>query len=200
VGALLRPRGLLPRLLAQARQQPSFELTRPEPHPAGAVLGLAGMLAGVLVYRSEGPWRDTLGAAALGVVLLGLALHGLWRRPGTGWRVDVAARRLEPLGQRGDAVVLDGPGWSIATAPGERRSHVAIDLRHADRGRVARPQSRHVRHPATHRRRQARGDRGHAAARPLARWRSRGRGRARAGSGRGFAARCASAWLPAGRR
>ena len=135
---MLRPRGLLPRLLAQARQQPSFELTRPEPHPAGAVLGLAGMLAGVLVYRSEGPWRDTLGAAALGVVLLGLVLHGLWRRQGTGWRVDVAARRLEPLGERGDAVVLDGTGWSIATAPGERRSHVAIDLRHADRGRVAR--------------------------------------------------------------
>jgi len=135
---MLMPRGLVPRLLADARHQPRFDLTRPEPHPAGALLGLGGMLAGVWIYRSEGPWRDTLAAAALGVVLLGLVLHGLWRRPGTGWRVDVAARRLEPLGGRGEAVVLDGSGWSIATAPGERRSHVAIDLRHVDRGRVAR--------------------------------------------------------------
>lgn len=135
---MLRPRGLLPQLLAEARQQPRFELTRPEPHPAGAVLGLGGMLAGVLVYLSEGPWRDTLGAAALVVVLLGLVLHGLWKRPGQGWRVDFAARRLEPLGEGGDALVLAGAGWSIATAPGERRSHVAIDLRHAELGRVAR--------------------------------------------------------------
>jgi hypothetical protein len=35
-------------------------------------------------------------------------------------------------------VALEGAGWSIQVAPGERRAHVAIDLRHADRGRVAR--------------------------------------------------------------
>ena len=135
---MLRPRGWLPQLLAEAREQPRLELTRPEPHPAGAVLGLGGMLAGVLVYRSEGPARETLGAVALAVVLLGLALHGLWKQPGTGWRVDFVARRIEPLGEKGEALVLAGAGWSIATAPGERRSHVAIDLRHAELGRVAR--------------------------------------------------------------
>ncbi len=49
---MLMPRGPLPRLLADARQQPRFDLTRPEPHPAGALLGLGGMLAGVWIYRS----------------------------------------------------------------------------------------------------------------------------------------------------
>jgi hypothetical protein len=135
---LLRPRDLLPRLVAEAGRQPQVELTRPEPHPAGALLGLGGLLLGLFAYRSEGPWRETLATAALGVLLLGLVLHGLWRLPGMGWRVDFAARRVEPLGGSGEAVVLEGEGWSIAVGPGERRSHVAIDLRHADRGRVAR--------------------------------------------------------------
>jgi hypothetical protein len=80
-------------------------------------------------------------------VLAGLVLHGLWRRPGAGWRVDFAARRVEPMGQRGEAVVLDGDGWSIATAAGERRTHVAIDLRHRQRGRVARLLDRPARGP-----------------------------------------------------
>ena len=145
---VLRPRDLLPRLVSEAGRQPRVELTRPEPHPAGALLGLGGMLAGVLAYRGEGPWRETLAAAGLGAVLVGLVLHALWRRPGTGWRVDFEARRVEPLGTAGEAAVLEGEGWSIAVAPGERRSHVAIDLRHADRGRVARL----IDHPAYGRR------------------------------------------------
>ena len=66
---VLRPRDLLPRLVSEAGRQPRVELTRPEPHPAGALLGLGGMLAGVLAYRGEGPWRETLAAAGLGAVV-----------------------------------------------------------------------------------------------------------------------------------
>mgnify|MGYP006994857459 FL=1 len=68
----------------------------------------------------------------------GLVLHGFWRRPGAGWRIDFTARRVEPEGQRGEVVTIEGEGWTIGTTPGDRRSHVAIDLRHPNRGRVAR--------------------------------------------------------------
>ncbi len=137
----------LPQLVASARHQAVLTLARLEPHPTGAVLGLAGTALGVLAYRSDWAWRDTLAAVAMAAVLAGLVLHGLWRRPGAGWRVDFAARRVEPMGQRGEAFVLDGDDWSIATTPGERRTHVAIDLRHRQRGRVARLLDRPARGP-----------------------------------------------------
>ncbi len=128
----------LPRLLAAARSEAVLLLARAEAHPAGGLMGLGGAALGVLAYRSDWAARDALTWVALALTMAGLVLHGFWRRPGAGWRIDFAARRIEPEGQRGEAVALEGEGWSIGTGPGDRRSHVAIDLRHRDRGRVAR--------------------------------------------------------------
>lgn len=141
-------------LLEGARQAPVLRLVRREPHPLGAVLGIASLLLGVWAYRSDWAARDTLAAVALGASLLGLVLHTVWQRAAAGWRVDFARRLLLPepgpeLGPEptpGDAGPLpdgavaldDHPGWAIAVVPGDRRGHVAIELRHADRGRVAR--------------------------------------------------------------
>ncbi len=128
----------LPRLLAAARADAVLMLARAEAHPAGGLLGLGGAALGVLAYRSEWAAREAITWAAMALMLAGLVLHGFWRRPGAGWRIDFTARRIEPEGQNGEAVTIEGEGWSIGTVPGDRRSHVAIDLRHRDRGRVAR--------------------------------------------------------------
>ena len=128
----------LPRLLDAARGEAVLLLARAEAHPAGGLLGLAGAALGVATYRSDWAARDALTWVAMALTLGGLVLHGFWRRPGAGWRIHFAARRVEPEGLRGEAVALEGDGWSIVTSPGDRRSHVAIDLRHRDRGRVAR--------------------------------------------------------------
>ncbi len=137
--ALVGPTELsLPRLLDAARSQAVLLLARAESHPAGGLLGLAGAALGVAAYRSDWAARDALTWVAMALTLGGLALHGFWRRPGAGWRIHFMARRIEPEAQRGEAVLIEGEGWSVATGPGERRSHVAIDLRHRDRGRVAR--------------------------------------------------------------
>jgi hypothetical protein len=128
----------LPRLVAAARQDAAVLLARRESHPAGAVIGLVAVVVGVLAYRSEWAFRDTLAAIGFGGLLVGLVLHSLWHRPGAGWRVDFTRRLVEPEGQRGEPVQIEGEGWTLVTAPGDRRAHVAIDLRHRDRGRVAR--------------------------------------------------------------
>ncbi len=125
--------------LAQAGSDPVLFLPRLESHPAGAVVGLLSALLGALAYRLDDfNGRDLLGWLALAGVLAGMLLHARFKRADTGWRVDFAARSVEPVGLRGGPEAIVGTGWSIQVAPGERRAGVAIDLRHADRGRVAR--------------------------------------------------------------
>jgi hypothetical protein len=128
----------LPAVLAHASRDDPVTLPQVEGHWAGMVLGLASALLGVLAVRSDWAVRDALAWAALGGIAAGMLLHSLWKETRHGWRIDFRARRIEPVGQRGDPVVVSGEGWSVACAPGDRRSQVAIDLRHADRGRVVR--------------------------------------------------------------
>lgn len=132
----------LARLAAEAGSASTLELPREEPHPAGMVLGGAGFLAGLVAAQGSFAGREILGWAALAAVCVAMWLHARFKRVGGGWRVDFAARRVEPLASTGagrdEPTEIGGEGWSIQVAPGERRAHVAIDLRHRDRGRVAR--------------------------------------------------------------
>jgi hypothetical protein len=125
-------------LLHQAQAAPVLLLAKPEPHWSGGALGLGGAAFGVVVANSDWSQKATLAWAALAAIVLGMLLHWRWRRVESGWRVDFAERRVEPVQQAGTAERLDGEGWEILTAPGDRRHHIAIDLRHRDRGRVAR--------------------------------------------------------------
>jgi hypothetical protein len=125
-------------LLHQVQAAPSVLLAKPEPHWSGGALGLAGAAFGVVVANSDWSQKATLAWVALSAIVLGMLLHWRWRRVGAGWRVDFAERRVEPVEQAGTTERLEGEGWEIRTAPGDRRHHIAIDLRHRDRGRVAR--------------------------------------------------------------
>ncbi len=139
-GRLRRPgaRVSLSRLLASAGEQPTVFLPRVESHRAGSVLGLVSALVGLVAQRGDFPGHEALAWVALGGVLAGMLLHWRWKKADAGWQVDFAARRVWPLGLRGEDLTIAGPGWSIQVAPGERRTAIAIDLRHEDRGRVAR--------------------------------------------------------------
>ncbi len=125
-------------LRAAAESESVLFVPRIESHPAGAFVGLGAAACGVIASRFDFPGRDALLWVCLAGLFAGMALHWRWKRLDTGWRVDFAARRVEPVGLRGETAIVDGEGWQIQTAPGDRRIHVAIDLRHRDRGRVAR--------------------------------------------------------------
>lgn len=129
----------LPALLAQARHETTLFLPQVESHWMGMAVGGVSAAAGVLASRSDWALRDTLAWLALAGVMAGMVLHARWKRVDRGWRVDFAARRVEPVAvPGGEAAAVSGPGWSVACAPGDRRAQLAIDLRHADRGRIAR--------------------------------------------------------------
>ena len=129
---------LLSRLLRQADSVSVLWLPRPEPHPAGTFIGLAGVAGGRVSARWSFPGHEVLAAVSFISVFVGMFLHWRLQRTGRGWRIDFEARRIEPVGLTGDALAIDGSGWSVQVAPGDRRAHVAIDLRHPDLGRAAR--------------------------------------------------------------
>jgi hypothetical protein len=129
---------LLARLVDDAGRVPVLWLPRPEAHPAGMLLGLGGFFGGIAAVRWTFPGHEVVAWACLVAVFAGMVLHWRLQRATSGWRVDFDARRVEPVGLRGEAQGIEGAGWSVQVAPGDRRAHVAIDLRHADRGRVAR--------------------------------------------------------------
>ena len=135
----------LARLVELAEREPVLDLPRVAPHPAGMWLGFGAAALGVVAAQWEQlPGREGLGWVALGGAMVAMLLHARWKRNEGGWRVDFAQRRIEPLQTPGvpgpgvQAEHIDGDGWFIQTAPGERRATIAIDLRHDDRGRVAR--------------------------------------------------------------
>ncbi|MCE2914135.1 MAG: hypothetical protein ACOVOT_08875 [Rubrivivax sp.] len=125
-------------LLHQAQAEPVLLLARVEPHWAGGATGLAGAALGVFVANTDWSFKGALAWVALAAIVLGMVLHWRWRRADSGWRVHFAERRVEPFGQPGQPESIEGDGWEIQTAPGDGRHRIAIDLRHRDRGRVAR--------------------------------------------------------------
>ncbi|MDN3919721.1 hypothetical protein [Roseateles violae] len=130
---------LLRGLLEQAREGSSLMLPRLEPHPAALVVGLAGVAIGIASVRVESlPWRSELGWLGLALTVIGMLMHQLMQRPGVGWRLDLAARRAEPVGQDGVSTQLDGEGWSLLCLAGAKRRSLALELRHVDGGRPLR--------------------------------------------------------------
>lgn len=122
-------------LRRQAEQAPVLDLCPQEPHTAGMVLGVLSVAGGVAASRAGSQALAWVALLGVGVAML---LYQRWRVPGPGWRVDFARRRVEPVGQAGEAVELEGRGWSLRTAAGDKFGQVAIDLMHEDRGRVVR--------------------------------------------------------------
>jgi hypothetical protein len=128
--------------LAELRTAASHEmvlwLPRVEAHGAGLAVGLASAVLGFGIGQTDLPGRTALAWLCLAGVMAGMWMQWRWKKADSGWRVDFGQRRVEPVSVRGQAVTIEGEGWSIQTSPGDRRSSVAIDLRHADVGRVAR--------------------------------------------------------------
>ena len=125
-------------LLQQASRDPVLFLPRVESHEAGGVLGLICFAVGVVAAQANFPGHEGVAWAALIGVFVGMLLHWRWKKAHAGWRVDFNRRVVEPVGLRGRAQPIAGEGWSIQVAPGDKRTCVAIDLRHIERGRVAR--------------------------------------------------------------
>jgi hypothetical protein len=115
----------------------SVELRPEEPHGAGMAAGLASVGLGLWAAQA-GDAAARWGWVALAGVVVSAALYTRWTVKGPGWRVDFRARRIEPVGQPGEPVQVEGRGWSVGVGPADRFAHLAIDLRHEDRGRVAR--------------------------------------------------------------
>ena len=125
-------------LLAQATDAPVLFIPRIESHWLGMAIGFASTAAGLVLSQADFAGREAWSGVALGGLLVGMLVHWRWKKADCGWRIDFAHRRVEPVGVLGDAAQIDGGGWSIQVAPSDRRTQVAIDLRHEERGRVAR--------------------------------------------------------------
>ncbi len=128
----------LVKLLQQASREQVLFLPRVQSHEAGGVIGLLCFVLGVVAAQGTFPGHQVVAWLALGGVFLGMLLHWRWKKTHAGWRVDFTRRVVEPVGLRGRVQPITGEGWSIQVAPGDKRSCVAIDLRHVERGRVAR--------------------------------------------------------------
>jgi hypothetical protein len=127
--------------LREGAESPVLRLPRWRPHLFGGALALVSVAIGVLAQRDGFAASQALGWLALAGVGAGMLLHTVWRQADGGWRVDFERRCVEPLDpspEGVEAVQIAGAGWSIQVTPGERRGQLAIDLRHEDRGRVAR--------------------------------------------------------------
>lgn len=128
----------LEKLLAEARSAPQLMLLRIESHWIGPAVGLAGLIGGLLVASSQFAAREVLAAIALGVACAGMLLHTRLSRTRPLARVDFERRRVDTPDPPARHWQIDGDDWSILVGPGASRASMAIDLHHADRGRVAR--------------------------------------------------------------
>lgn len=147
----------MPELLRAAEQDEEVFLPRLEPGWQGAALAVAGAAMGegwaLITKMGSEPASPVAGldaavAAALGPALgwfaLILIFSGLliqlstWRVRG-GWRVNLLRRQCQPEGLAGAThVLLDPSGYALSCVAGDRFRSIAIDLRHEERGRVAR--------------------------------------------------------------
>lgn len=128
-------------LQRRAEADAAMELREESSHWAGPALGLASLGLGVWAADRA---AMLLAWVALGGVVVSMGLSRWWVERGPGWRIDFAARRVAPVAQRGDEVVVEGAGWQVRTGPGDKYASMAVDLLHDDRGRVARLLERHA--------------------------------------------------------
>ena len=147
----------MPELLRAAEQDDEVFLPRLEPGWQGAALAVAGAAMGEgwalltkmgrepaapaagldpAVVAAAGP---ALGWLALILIFVGLLIQlSTWRVRG-GWRLRLSRRELQPEGLAGHPHTLQHPaGYALSCVAGDRFRSVAIDLRHDERGRVAR--------------------------------------------------------------
>lgn len=134
--------GPIPRyseLLAAAEKDDSVFLPRIEPGWVGAAVALLGLATGVMWARSQPAAGDlTLGWIALAMILVGMFIQLTRRRINSGWQVDLLARSISPVGMTGQPLQLADGDYAIVCTAGDRKRSLAIDLRHAQRGRALR--------------------------------------------------------------
>lgn len=136
---------LLQRLLEESESVDSLLLPWLEPHPAALFVGLSGAALGVATVRMPqlANWAEPLAWLALLLVVAGMLMFVLLRRPGLGWRVDFLAAQLRPVGL-GDkdcdqaGASLQGEGWKLLCISGSKRRSLALEFRHIDGGRPLR--------------------------------------------------------------
>ncbi|MDL5034633.1 hypothetical protein QRD43_22195 [Pelomonas sp. APW6] len=122
--------------IPQARQ---VLLPRVEVHPLSWGLGLTGTALGLWgVPALPAAMRPGAGWLALGLVVAGMAVWGFMRREHLGWRLDFAARQLDPVGVDGESRRLDGSGWGLFCVGGAKRRSLALEFRHEDGGKALR--------------------------------------------------------------
>lgn len=151
----------MPELLRAAEQDEVVFLPRLEPGWQGAALAVAGAALGegwaLLTKMGREPSAPlagldaaasaavsaylgpSLGWLALILIFVGLLIQlSTWRVRG-GWRLNLTRREFAPEGLAGQPhTVLDPSGYALSCVAGDRFRSVAIDLRHEERGRVAR--------------------------------------------------------------
>lgn len=155
----------MPELLRAAEQDEEIVLPRLEPGWQGAALAVAGAALGegwaVLTKMGREPsvpaaaleatssasvsagasaiLGPAMGWLALILIFAGLLIQlSTWRVRG-GWRVNLSRREFAPHGLAGEGHTLLNPkGYALSCVAGDRFRSVAIDLRHEERGRIAR--------------------------------------------------------------
>ena len=115
-----------------------------EPGWIGATIAVGGAAFGEWwAILSKAGQQSSAQASLLGWIALSLVVGGMiiqitQVRVRGGWQVNFAERHLQPQGLRGQAQDLDDSGYAVACVAGSKFRSVAIDLRHAERGTVAR--------------------------------------------------------------
>ncbi|HSW07757.1 hypothetical protein [Aquabacterium sp.] len=126
-------------LLAAAEQADEMFLPRIEPGWVGSALALLGLAAGLWWARSQPTGGGFgMGWLALAMILLGMLIQLTRRHMDSGWQLDLQHRLITPVGLAGEPVQIGGDDYSLVCTAGDRKRSLAIDLRHAQRGRVAR--------------------------------------------------------------
>ncbi len=131
-------------LLEAANKADCVFLPRVEAGWVGNAMALIGLTLGVLWTKSHRAGDDgVLGWVALALIGVGMMIQMIWRHIDYGWHIDFARRRIAPEGAVGEPLDLmddkqAGDNYCVVCTPGEKWRSLVIDIRHIERGRVAR--------------------------------------------------------------
>lgn len=126
-------------LLARAELPAPLFLPRIEAGWVGSAVALVGLVLGVGWARLDPSGaQQGWGWLALLLIFGGMGLQLTRRHMDQGWTVDWQLRRFTPVGAVGQPLQIEGEGYVIVCTAGDKRRSVAIDLRHDERGRIAR--------------------------------------------------------------